>query len=258
MTGFVLAVIAIWASFGFSNLFFGILCGLVISLAAWEWGSLYLKTPYSKVAYIVALWILSWLGYWLFVPLLVVAFLWWVLATILLILPLNRLTWLKQRAALTMIGYLLLVPAWVCAVRVHEFSHLVIFTVIMFVCFADTGAYFIGFKYGKTKLAPILSPKKTVAGLWGGLAVGLVAGMAMVALMPDMTWGKALLWLILGAFIILVSVMGDLFESLIKRICDTKDSGSLLPGHGGILDRVDSLCAALPVYAIFVLFMMPH
>lgn len=258
MTGFVLAVLAIWASFGFSNVFFGLLCALVISMAAWEWSGLYLKTPYAKAAYIIGFWILAYISYWLLLPLLAIALIWWVIATILLMLPMEKLVWLKRPVSLTIIGYLLLVPAWVCAVHVHEYSRLVIFTLIMFVCFADTGAYFIGFKYGKTKLAPILSPKKTVAGLWGGIVVGAIAGMAMVVLMPDITWAKAILWLILGIFIILVSVIGDLFESLIKRICDTKDSGSLLPGHGGILDRVDSLCAALPIYAIFVLFIMPH
>ena len=257
LTGFVLAILAIWASFGFSNLWFGVLCGAVILLAAWEWADLYCQHGLSKCLYLIGLCLLAWLGYTFFLPMLAVTFVWWVLTLALLAVPLERLVWLKRTDLMTAIGYLLLVTAWVSAVRLHDLSHLVVFTLIMFVCFADTGAYFIGFKYGKTPLAPRLSPKKTIAGLWGGLLIGAVAGMSMVVLMPDMTWKKAMLWLMLGLFIIMVSIVGDLFESLIKRISDTKDSGSLLPGHGGILDRVDSLCAALPIYALILFYLWP-
>ena len=255
-TGFVLALIAIWASFLLSTLGFTILVGIVILLASIEWSRLITANKIGRLLFVLSVFGLSWLSHFVPESCIVIATLFWLLASCSLALPMSRLTWIKHPVVLWVVGYLVLVPTWVAAVYLHQLGHLVVFSVIMFVCFADTGAYFVGARCGKHALAPALSPKKTWEGLAGGLIIGLIAGMAMVVLMPGMTWKEALSWLVLGIVIILVSMLGDLFESLIKRQCDLKDSGQMLPGHGGILDRVDSLCAALPVYAFFLLLFL--
>jgi CDP-diglyceride synthetase len=114
---------------------------------------------------------------------------------------------------------------------------------------ADSGAYFAGRHYGRRKLSPRISPNKTVEGLAGGLACGLAVALAFAPLA-----GATLAQLPAVALVALVavgfSVVGDLFESLLKRHVGAKDSGDLIPGHGGILDRIDGVVAALPVFAL--------
>ena len=123
---------------------------------------------------------------------------------------------------------------------------------LLIVWAADTGAYFAGINFGKKKLAPLISPGKTLAGLWGGLIAGPLIALLAANLMPitriDSVW-----LVLLGLSTALVSVCGDLLISLHKRTSGVKDSGTLLPGHGGILDRVDSLIAAAPFFALGLL-----
>ena len=123
----------------------------------------------------------------------------------------------------------------------------------MLVSFADTGAYFVGSHCGKHLLMPAISPKKSFEGLLGGLVIGTLAGLLEVLFMPNLSWQKILFWTLLSVVLVLVSVLGDLFESLIKRVYDAKDSGSLLPGHGGFLDRLDSQTSAMPIFLFLCL-----
>ena len=118
---------------------------------------------------------------------------------------------------------------------------------------ADTGAYLAGRTWGKHKLAPRISPGKTIEGLIGGLLAALVVAALVGALVWELSLEKLLLWLLAVALVTLFSVAGDLFKSIYKRRLDVKDSVKLLPGHGGVLDRIDSACAALPPYML-VLF----
>lgn len=112
---------------------------------------------------------------------------------------------------------------------------------------ADTGAYFAGRRFGRHKLAPSISPGKTWEGVAGGLLLTIAAGaLAVVVLPAEMTPA----WFLLIALVFAVSVVGDLFESLLKRQAGVKDSGTLLPGHGGVLDRLDSLLAAAPMLIV--------
>ncbi|WP_221076689.1 phosphatidate cytidylyltransferase [Agarivorans aestuarii] len=127
--------------------------------------------------------------------------------------------------------------------------------VLLLVWAADTGAYFAGKRFGKRKLAKNVSPKKTIEGLLGGLAVAaLVTVGAFIFL--DIPEGKEWVLVIASGFTVLASVVGDLVESMFKRQAGIKDSGSLLPGHGGLLDRIDSMTAAMPVFAFFFLHWM--
>jgi phosphatidate cytidylyltransferase len=249
ITGLFLAIFAIVATFLFPTFAFGVVCGVVVSLAAIEWLSLMqLNAWRDRTLFLIALWFAMWIAYHHTLIVQAVALIFWIAAFLLLLLPISALDWLKSRFVMIPMGLLMLGSTWGAAVAIHNISHLVMFYMIMLVCFGDTGAYFTGVKWGKHKMAPNLSPKKSYEGLLGGLIVGSIAGMSMVLLMPEQSGMRLLLWLGLGIFLLLVAALGDLFESLLKRLTNIKDSGSLLPGHGGVLDRVDSLCAALPVF----------
>ncbi|MBP5101982.1 phosphatidate cytidylyltransferase, partial [Pseudomonas protegens] len=116
---------------------------------------------------------------------------------------------------------------------------------------ADIGAYFSGKAFGKRKLAPQVSPGKSWEGVYGGLALSLVIT-AVVGLVRDWTLGQMILALLGAAIVVFISVVGDLTESMFKRQSGIKDSSNLLPGHGGVLDRIDSLTAAIPVFAVLL------
>jgi phosphatidate cytidylyltransferase len=119
--------------------------------------------------------------------------------------------------------------------------------VMVTVWLADTGGYFAGKQFGKTKLATAISPNKTWEGVMGAQVLALV--WALVFFFSVGGQGLSLLsWLLLTAFIVMISIVGDLLESVFKRCFDKKDSGQMLPGHGGMLDRIDSLLAAVPVF----------
>lgn len=116
------------------------------------------------------------------------------------------------------------------------------------VALADTGAYFAGRRFGRRKLAPRVSPGKTVEGALGG-AVAVLAWSACGAALFD---GSVARWLLLGVAVVAAAVIGDLFESAFKRTRGVKDSGGILPGHGGVLDRIDSVLPAAPVFALLI------
>ncbi|MFP4167320.1 MAG: phosphatidate cytidylyltransferase [Desulfonatronovibrionaceae bacterium] len=116
----------------------------------------------------------------------------------------------------------------------------------------DTAAYYLGTWFGKQRIWPVISPKKTWLGSFAGLAASVLA-----ALIIGVIWGEVLWWrfMVLGALLGVAAQLGDFFVSAVKRRCKIKDSGSLLPGHGGILDRIDSLLFLVPVYALFARLM---
>lgn len=189
---------------------------------------------------------------------------WWLLATLLVInYPRSRRLWLRARFLVGLFGLLTLVPAWagLMAIRsIHyaeqsSYGGFVVLFVLLLVWAADVGAYFAGVRYGRKKLMPAVSPGKTIEGLIGGLAL------AGVVLMVLFQWVKIPAeqfngYYMTGLFTVIASVFGDLNESMFKRCAGIKDSGNILPGHGGILDRIDSLTAALPVFTLCYLWLL--
>ncbi|MGY0504319.1 phosphatidate cytidylyltransferase [Luteimonas sp. e5] len=198
----------------------------------------------------------------LFELMVVLGVVWWLLAVL----------WLRawrfganhsgvSRGLKLLAGSLAVVPAWCALAIIHgdpddngligpiARNHLWLLAALMVVWMADSGAYFAGRKFGRHKLSPRISPNKTVEGLVGGLLAALVFGLGFAMLAG--AGGVALGWVALAIVLtVLASLVGDLFESLLKRQAGVKDSGALIPGHGGILDRIDSVLAALPVFAL--------
>ena len=145
---------------------------------------------------------------------------------------------------------------WICGhslIYLHfVYGGLVLLFMLTLVSFADIGAYFVGRRFGRHKLAPAISPGKTWEGVAGGLGANLLWILIVIWLAENYAesgLGMSPLWFILiGLVTSAVSVVGDLFESVIKREAGVKDSGTLLPGHGGVLDRIDGIIAAAPIF----------
>ncbi len=145
-----------------------------------------------------------------------------------------------------------IVPAWCALALIHAerpSGHYWLLLALAIVWAADSGAYFAGRKFGKHKLSPRVSPNKTIEGLIGGVIAGMLVAMIAAPFIGAKLSDLPAVALV-AAWTILFSVVGDLFESLLKRHVGAKDSGDVIPGHGGVLDRIDSVLAALPVFAL--------
>ena len=141
----------------------------------------------------------------------------------------------------------MLIPAWYALTYLHALHYGYVFYVISLIAFADIAAYFSGKRFGKTKLAPSLSPGKTREGALGAL-VATFLWSCICAAFTDLSVSGGLVFVLFSMFAVVMSIAGDLFESLIKRQACVKDSGTLLPGHGGILDRFDAAIFAAPFF----------
>jgi len=253
-TALILAPIVIAGIFLLSELYFAYFVGIFIVLAGWEFGNLCGFTSIRRVLY-AGLILLSMFGaYFLDAVLLLWAgFFWWCVALILVLgYPHSAKFWggVWQRSCM---GFFVLVPAWISLIQLkaYEQSTFLILVLMFLVWGADIGAYFAGRAFGRKKLAPRVSPGKSWAGVYGGLATSAVV--VLFAIWWEnhaLSAGQWLLFFVLCLLVVLVSVLGDLTESMFKRHRGIKDSSGLLPGHGGILDRIDSLVAAGPVYAL--------
>lgn len=145
-------------------------------------------------------------------------------------------------------GFIVILPA---ALAVASLTPLEALLILIFVWIADIGAYFVGRAWGRRKLAPSISPGKTWEGAIGGTAAALVYAIILATFIEGFSWVP---YLLSAALVAVLSIVGDLFESAVKRHAAVKDSGTLLPGHGGVLDRIDSATAALPAAALLLPF----
>jgi phosphatidate cytidylyltransferase len=153
----------------------------------------------------------------------------------------------QHRALLAASGFIVLVPAGVALVRLRPEN---VLQVLVLVWIADTAAYFVGRTWGRRRLAPGISPGKTWEGAWGGIAAALAYAMIGGTFLQGIAGWPG--YFFFGVLLAVISIVGDLFESAAKRQAEVKDSGTLLPGHGGILDRIDSATAVLPVAALLL------
>lgn len=192
-------------------------------------------------------------------PVLLIACVWWLWA----LRDLGRDRGLYHaRATQALAGALVLIPMWVAALFLHAADTkrpLALLFVLVLVWAADSLAYFAGKNFGRTKLAPRVSPGKTIEGVLGGLVGVVLIAYFCGTILWQLVGARLAAWMGLVVVVTLVSVLGDLVESKVKRVAGVKDSGTLLPGHGGVLDRIDALTSAIPVFALgwLMLFNIP-
>lgn len=255
------------ALFGLPAGYFSFFIGAVLLIGAWEWAGLSgLSALWQRAGYVFLLLVLLvvasiYLGFegeaspHLNDPairdLLLAGCGWWAVALLLVQgYPSSSLLW-GHRALRLLMGVMVLIPTWVALVYMRQQANgaWLVLLLILVVALADSGGYFVGRRFGKHKLAQAVSPGKT----WEGFAGGLLANCLLALLLSQALQLSLLLMLALIIPTSLVSVLGDLLESMVKRHAGAKDSGSILPGHGGILDRVDGITAGAPVFALALL-----
>ncbi|MCO7246528.1 phosphatidate cytidylyltransferase [Halomonas sp. Mc5H-6] len=257
ITAVWLAPVVLVGLFGLQGESFALFTASVMLLGAWEWTNLAGVTQTLKRAALVAgcaaLMLVMWTSgiaqaEW---PLWVAAVGW-----------LLNLVWVTRYPGLVaqwhstsgrlLMGLWVLLPCWVGFNILRETGAVWLLFVLLLVWSADIGAYFAGRRWGRRKLAPRVSPGKSWEGVLGGMtATALLAIGFAFALSLGVAEGAALV--VITLLVTLISVLGDLLESMLKRYRDVKDSSQLLPGHGGVLDRIDSLTAAIPLFALLYL-----
>ncbi len=262
-TAIVLVVLLLAGLFLLPGIGWQILTCLPIALAAREWARLASYRPAASAVFVGAV-LASCIAIIAFILMsaqpaalgkvagvvLVAALLFWVIAVP---LWLNRGWQMKHPLLLGVTGWIVLVPAWLAAAFLQK-SPWLLLAMLLVVWIADTAAYFAGRRFGRHKLAPQISPGKTWEGVAGAFVAVLVYGLAASFLLqPTANVYDRLAMSMFFIALTVLGIIGDLFESWIKRGAGVKDSGALLPGHGGILDRIDSLTAALPFAALYFL-----
>lgn len=256
ITGLLLGLLAIGIVFFAPLWLFVFFSGFMLTLASVEWFDLFMsKAPwYQRLLFVLGFWLITWSGHYISSVVIILACLIWLLAIASVLKSHHpKLHELKRPAIALPLGLILLSAAWLGAISLFQFDRLVMFYAVWVIGMADSGAYFIGTRWGRTRLAPVISPKKSVEGLIGQFGVGTLMGMALSVFMSVHNTGFYGFWFLLTLVMISIGIFGDLFESLLKRLTNIKDSGHLLPGHGGMLDRLDSLMAVLPFYALGII-----
>ncbi len=256
LTALVMAAIGLAVLFGLPPTAFALVAGvLLLGLGGWEAAALSgLPGRSSRLAMAAGLLIAAALSTRLFasehiVFWLLPGVLTWLLLLAWLTRPqLGRQGWV---AAKLLILSIVLLSAWLALCWLQARSPWLVLLVVLIIAAADIGAYFTGRAVGGPKLAPSISPGKTRSGAAGGLVAATLLGAAAMPVLPDMPFSPPVAAAI-GLLLAAVSIGGDLFMSLLKRQVGLKDSSRLLPGHGGILDRFDSLGAALPCFAMIL------
>lgn len=278
LTGAILAPLIIFGILKLPYEWYALVVGVFILLAAWEWANLAgVHSAFNRIVFVgfvatalvgFLMWpaLIHWIAElmenmkvaeysgvidWL----VIIPVVWWICISVALRhYPDKLLRMRPKRRTKIIVGWFVLVMAWLYLTRLHFYGvDVLLFFYILIWC-ADITAYFAGRFWGKEKLSPQISPGKTVAGLYGAFAATICYAIA-AGLYYEFSELVILNFVILSLLTVVFSVTGDLFESLAKRYRGVKDSGKLLPGHGGILDRIDSIIAAIPIFYLGVLLM---
>lgn len=258
LTSIVLVPIFLAALFLLPDIYWSLLMLAAISVGIWEWAGMAKFTSSQSIFYLLATLVTGValafgssveMAYFqqkgMFWGILAATLFWLLLAPVWLISRFH----IKNVMLMAVAGWLVILPMWLALISLRRISPWLLLGVIAAVWIADIAAYFVGKRFGKRKLAALISPGKTWAGVWGAWLAVSVYGLAL-CLVFELDY-----WLILGLWgVTVLSIMGDLLESLVKRQAGVKDSGSLLPGHGGVLDRIDGLTSSLPLAAFFIYF----
>lgn len=241
---------------------FAIVTGLIALGGAWEWSNLMtIKSTLWRFMYVLL--IAAGFAATLIIPVqivLLIAFIWWLIGAVLVLFyPYGSPVWGKGFLLRGIMGIFVLVPCWAALNFIFtqpNGSYTILFLFIL-IWGADSAAYFVGRAWGKHKLARYVSPGKTVEGLYGALFFSAFIAVILLAISraPTHAWFAGV---VLALATVIFSIVGDLFESMLKRQANIKDSGNILPGHGGLLDRIDSLTAAAPIFAFEALLLSKY
>ncbi len=252
----ILASALINAVLFMSTQILALMLAVIICIAAWEWAacagfhSILQKIIY--VSFILLCLILCLIVFekpWILLVV-ICGLIWWSIATFLVVrYQMNKSINLTSNLLKGIIGGIILIPAWLGLVLIHARTSGVSLMLFLFflIWLADSAAYFSGRKYGSKKLASRVSPGKSWEGVYGALTMSLLLG-AAYALYADMQFLISVYFIFLVLLTVSLSILGDLLESMFKRMAGIKDSSNILPGHGGVLDRIDSLTSAAPVF----------
>ncbi len=273
VTALILAPLALIAILFLPIWWFEIVIAAVVGLGGYEWANMSgIKERPKKILFMIVMFVscivlamlvdnsMIWHQgqlHVLYQFILSIAVVWWIFSLVMIsAYPRYSSYWRNSITLRSIFGFLTLIPTWVAVVSLRTslfdieplYGASLIFYVLGIVWAADIGAFFVGVKFGRHKLRPNVSPGKTLEGLLGGIAASF-AIIAFAALHYQVEPSRIWLHLLIGGITVGVSALGDLNESMLKRCEGIKDSGRILPGHGGILDRIDSLTAAFPVFA---------
>lgn len=236
---------------------FTLFVGFILTIAAWEWANLANLSRFNKCLYTAAIALSLYASHNFSVSLVLSASgLWWGVAFVLVVIyPKLDELW-GRSTVIALIGVIVLVSGFMSLLDIKRYDegNYLICLLFFLIWGADVGAYFFGRAFGVKKLAPLVSPGKSWAGLYGGVLTSLVVAvlMAMYFESPRLVTLEGLSFLGLCVCVSLLSILGDLTISMFKRHRGVKDSSNLLPGHGGFLDRIDSLLSASPAFVCYL------
>lgn len=251
LSAFVMLLVFLSSMFLFSGRYFSFVIYIPSLLALFEWSKLlYFKSHEKKIFLIISLILIYFIDQHLDADnsrliLLIASVFWLCIAPLFLLFKIN----LKNFFLSALIGWVLIMPLIISLNYLIQLSPWVVLLVLTSIWLADSGAYFFGKQFGKKKLAPTISPGKTWEGFLGALFVVSSFSIAMTYF----GFVNSYMAIFFFNLILVLSVEGDLFESYIKRMAKVKDSGDLIPGHGGVLDRIDSLCSSLPLATLILM-----
>lgn len=261
LTALILVLLVLAAIFYLPDQGFLLASSLLILAASWEWCGLIGWDQFGhRILYGLVCLILLFLAYHCSLSLiLLLGLLWWLLAVILVVsYPNSAVLWNGKSFVVAIIGLLIMVPAWraINVVRQADNGTWQILYLLILVSVADSAAYFSGRRFGRHRLLPQVSPGKTWEGVIGAAIAILVLSLLLSTLSARfaimVTIGRTIL---LSLLVLVATIIGDLAESMFKRARGIKDSGYLLPGHGGLLDRIDGLLAAAPIFLLLSLLL---
>jgi phosphatidate cytidylyltransferase len=230
----------------------------VLAVCGWEWANFAHLRGWSRVAYGLLIGLITSFvppsAWWLWISLMT-----WVIAGYLVLRFPKYPATLKRPTPILALGVVVMVPAGLALVMLQSQPNYAANLVLLLglVWCADIGAYFTGRRWGKRKLHPAVSPGKSWAGVYGGWVITLVFVLlwrVQTGLFGLSNWKVELFWLLMASGMVFVSILGDLSMSMFKRVRDVKDSSQLLPGHGGFLDRLDSLFSVAPILVLCLVY----
>ena len=251
LSALVMLIVFLSSMFLFSGRYFSFVIYIPSLLALYEWSKLlYFKSHEKKFFLAISLALIYFIDKYLNsedsrLILLIASVFWLCIAPLFLIFKIN----LKNFFFSSLIGWILVMPLIISLNYLIELSPWVVLLVLTTIWLADSGAYFFGKQFGKRKLAPSISPGKT----WEGFVGALFVVSLFSIVMTYFGFVSSYMSILFFNLILILSVEGDLFESYIKRMAKVKDSGDLIPGHGGVLDRIDSLCSSLPLATLILM-----